>query len=104
VISLVKNVKTPTMLMTGESDYRTPISQAEEYYEALQLRKVESMLVRFPDEPHGLSHHPSHQIAKILYVQTWFDKHRSDRKPEGETMKAATNPAKRSGARELRMR
>ena len=88
VISLVKNVKTPTMLMTGEADYRTPISQAEEYYEALQLRQIESLLVRFPDEPHGLSHHPSHQISKILYVQSWFDKHRSDVKREGDTIRA----------------
>ncbi len=55
VISLVKNVKTPTLLMTGEEDFRTPISEAEQYYAALKLLKVESALVRFPGEPHGLS-------------------------------------------------
>ena len=47
-ISLVGNVKTPTMLMTGEADYRTPISEAEQYYQALKLRKVEAALVRIP--------------------------------------------------------
>jgi hypothetical protein len=54
----------------------TPISEAEQYYEALKLRKIESVLVRFPGEPHGMSTRPSHQIAKILYVSDWFDQHR----------------------------
>lgn len=76
VISQVKNVKTPTLLMTGEEDWRTPISEAEQYYAALKLLKVESALVRFPGEPHGLSRRPSHQIAKIVYTQNWFDSHR----------------------------
>ena len=54
VLSLVKNVKTPTLLMTGEEDFRTPISEAEQYYAALKLLKIEAALVRFPGEPHGL--------------------------------------------------
>ncbi|WP_222439696.1 alpha/beta hydrolase family protein [Alloacidobacterium dinghuense] len=76
VISLVKNVKTPTLLMTGEDDFRTPISEAEQYYAALKLLKVESVLVRFPGEPHGLSRRPSHQVAKVVYTLNWFDAHR----------------------------
>ena len=75
VLSYVDKVTTPTLLMTGEEDFRTPISEAEQYYEALKLRKVEAALVRFPGEPHGLSARPSHQIAKILYVTDWFEKH-----------------------------
>lgn len=76
VLSYVDKVTTPTLLMTGEEDYRTPIEEAEQYYEALKLRKVEAALVRFPGEPHGLSARPSHQIAKIVYVMDWFDKHK----------------------------
>ena len=76
VLSYVKNVKTPTLLMTGEEDFRTPISEAEQYYAALKLLKVEAALVRFPGEPHGLSRLPSHQVAKILYVAGWFDQHK----------------------------
>jgi dipeptidyl aminopeptidase/acylaminoacyl peptidase len=76
VLSYVAKVTTPTLLATGEDDYRTPISEAEQYYEALKLRKVEAALVRFPGEPHGLSARPSHQIAKILYVTNWFDQHK----------------------------
>lgn len=76
VLTYVNKVTTPTMLMTGEEDYRTPISEAEQYYSALKLRKVEAALVRFPGEPHGLSARPSHQIAKILYVADWFEQHK----------------------------
>jgi acylaminoacyl-peptidase len=77
VISLVNKVKTPTMLMTGEADYRTPISQAEEYYEALKLQNIDSVLVRVPEEPHGVAQRPSHHISKLLYVMGWFDKYRT---------------------------
>lgn len=76
VLSYVDKVITPTLLATGEEDFRTPISEAEQYYAALKLRKVESVLVRFPGEPHGLSARPSHQVAKILYVSDWFNKHK----------------------------
>jgi acylaminoacyl-peptidase len=76
VISLVKNVKTPTLIMTGEEDFRTPISEAEQYYAALKLLKVETALVRFPGEPHGLARRPSHQLAKAVYTLNWFDSHR----------------------------
>lgn len=77
VLSQVGNVETPTMLMTGEADYRTPISEAEQFYTALKLRKIEAVLVRVPGEPHGVSVRPSHQIAKVLYVEDWFNKHKS---------------------------
>ena len=77
VLSLVGRVKTPTLLMTGEEDYRTPISEAEQYYEALKLRKIESVLVRVPGEPHGVSRRPSHQMAKVLYIEGWFHQHRT---------------------------
>ncbi len=77
VLSQVGNVETPTMLMTGEADYRTPISEAEQFYTALKLRKIEAVLVRVPGEPHGVSVRPSHQIAKVLYVEDWFNKHKA---------------------------
>jgi dipeptidyl aminopeptidase/acylaminoacyl peptidase len=77
VINHVKDVKTPTLLMTGEEDFRTPISEAEQFYEALKLLKVDAMLVRFPGEPHGLSRRPSHQMTKVMYIAAWFDRHKS---------------------------
>ena len=75
--NLVGNVKTPTLLMTGEADYRTPISETEQFYEALKLRNVEAVLVRVPEEPHGIRRRPSHHIARVLYIAGWFEKHKA---------------------------
>jgi acylaminoacyl-peptidase len=75
LLSVVKNVKTPTMVLTGEADYRTPMSDSEQYYQALKLLGVESALVRVPDEPHGIQVRPSHHISKILHIIGWFDKY-----------------------------
>ncbi len=75
-ISLVGNVETPTMILTGEEDYRTPIAESEQYYSALKLRKVESALVRIPGASHGIAAKPSNLIAKVVYIVEWFERHR----------------------------
>ena len=75
--NLVAKVKTPTLVMTGEADYRTPISEAEQFYTALKLLNVDTVLVRVPEEPHGIGRRPSHHIAKMLYVAGWFDQHKA---------------------------
>ena len=76
-LTFVGNVVTPTMVMTGEADMRTPISQSEEYYRALKmLRKADTLLVRMPEEFHGWRR-PTHQIAQQLYLQAWFEKYRT---------------------------
>jgi acylaminoacyl-peptidase len=75
--NLVAKVKTPTLVMTGEADYRTPISEAEQFYEALKLLNVDTVLVRVPEEPHGIARRPSHHIAKMLYIAGWFEQHKS---------------------------
>lgn len=69
------NVKTPTMVMTGEADLRTPMTQSEEYYRALKVQKKETLLVRVPDEFHGWRR-PSHQLMQQLYLLAWFEKYR----------------------------
>ncbi len=71
----VGNVKTPTMLMTGVNDLRTPISQTEEFYEALKVQKVPTAMIRFNDEWHGTSSKPSNFIRSQLYLREWFKKH-----------------------------
>ena len=75
-ISLVGNVKTPTMLLTGESDYRTPIAESEQYYAALKINGVETMMVRIPNAGHGIADQPSNLIAKVTYILGWFDKYK----------------------------
>ncbi|HVG35757.1 MAG TPA: S9 family peptidase [Pyrinomonadaceae bacterium] len=81
-ITYVGNVKTPTMLMTGELDLRTPMEQTEQYYRALKLRKVDTLMVRITDEYHPFNsvppglRHPTNRIQQILYLRGWFNKYR----------------------------
>jgi dipeptidyl aminopeptidase/acylaminoacyl peptidase len=75
--NLVSKIKTPTLVMTGEADYRTPISEAEQFYEALKLLNIDTVLVRVPEEPHGISRRPSHHVAKMVYIAGWFEQHKS---------------------------
>lgn len=74
-IALVGNVTTPTMLLTGERDYRTPMSETEQYYTALKLNKVDAAMVRIPGASHGIANKPSQLIAKVNHILAWFEKH-----------------------------
>ncbi|WP_031499422.1 S9 family peptidase [Bryobacter aggregatus] len=69
-------IKTPTMVLTGEEDWRTPIAQSEELYFAMKVRGVDTVLVRFPKEPHGIrGAFPSHRILKVEHILGWFERH-----------------------------
>ena len=72
-ISLVGNVTTPAMIIGGGKDYRTPISEAEQYYTALKLQRKEAVFVRFPDGSHG-GGTPSQRASEITLMINWFDK------------------------------
>ncbi|KKO44918.1 acyl-peptide hydrolase [Arsukibacterium ikkense] len=76
-LSLVGNVQTPTILITGEQDRRTPISESEQFYQALQIRRIDTALVRIPGAPHGISNKPSRMIEKVEYMLAWFEKYRT---------------------------
>ncbi len=73
-IFYVDNVTTPTMLMTGERDLRTPMGQTEEYYQALRILDVPTVMIRFQDEWHGTSSKPSNFMRTQLYLRKWFEK------------------------------
>ncbi len=75
-LSYVGNVKTPTMLLTGEEDYRTPIAESEQFYAALKLENVETAMVRIPGASHGIANKPSNLIAKIASILAWFEKYK----------------------------
>lgn len=77
-LSLVGNVSTPTMLITGEADYRTPMAESEQYYQALKWRGIDTALVRVPEASHGIAVRPSHQIAKIDNILAWFARYRKE--------------------------
>ena len=74
-LAYVGDVHTPTMLMTGEVDYRTPSSEAEQFYQALKLRRIDTALVRVPNASHDISARPSLLIDKVAYVLAWFKAH-----------------------------
>jgi acylaminoacyl-peptidase len=76
-ISLVGNVTTPTMLLNGDKDYRTPLSESEQYYQALKLRNIESALVIIPGASHNIAACPSHLITKVVHIIEWFKKYRT---------------------------
>ena len=71
----VGNVKTPTLLMTGVLDRRTPFPQTEEYYAALKYRGVPSALLRFDGEYHGTGRKPSNWMRTQLYMMGWFNRY-----------------------------
>jgi dipeptidyl aminopeptidase/acylaminoacyl peptidase len=76
-LSLVGSVKTPTMVVVGEQDFRTPVSDSEQYYQALQLRNIPTALVKVPGASHGgLTARPSQSAAKASAILAWFEKYR----------------------------
>ncbi len=81
-ISLVGNVKTPTLVIVGQDDYRTPTEQAEQLYAALQVRGVPTGLVYVPGAGHGtLTARPSQYAAKTAAILAWFERYRTDKPP-----------------------
>ncbi|MFW6339526.1 MAG: alpha/beta hydrolase family protein, partial [Wenzhouxiangella sp.] len=80
-IHQVGKVNTPTLLLTGEQDWRTPISETEQYFQALQLRGVDSAMVRVPGASHALHRRPSQMMAKPAYIIHWFERYR-ERAPD----------------------
>ena len=93
-MSLVGNVKTPTMVVVGSEDYRTPDSEAEQFYEALQLRGVPTMLVKVPGAGHEtLTDRPSQSAAKASAILAWFDRYRTDKPGASVASAQGTSPA-----------
>ena len=77
-LSLVGNVSTPTMLLTGEADYRTPMSETEQYYQALKHRGIDTLMVRIPGASHSIYARPSNLIAKVNSILAWFERYRDN--------------------------
>ena len=74
-ISLVGQIETPTMVMVGMEDLRTPPSEAKQLYHALKLRKIPTVLVEIPEASHGIANRPSNLITKVAHILAWFKQH-----------------------------
>ena len=75
-LSLVGNIETPTMVMVGMEDLRTPPSEAKQLYHALKIRKIPTVLVEIPQASHGIARRPSNLISKVAHVLAWLEKYR----------------------------
>jgi len=77
MITYVKNIKTPLLIIHSEQDYRCPVEQDEQLFIALKKLGRTTEFVRFPDEPHGLSRagQPRHRLERLQHIVRWFDRH-----------------------------
>lgn len=83
-LSLVGNVETPTLVVVGDEDYRTPVSEAQQYYSALQLRGVPTAFIRVPGASHAFTNRPSQSAAKASAILAWFERYEDGWEREGE--------------------
>jgi dipeptidyl aminopeptidase/acylaminoacyl peptidase len=75
-VSLLDSINTPTVVMVGGADLRTPPWQAKQLYNGLQVRGVETAYVEFPGASHGIAQRPSQLIGKVDHVLAWFRRYR----------------------------
>jgi len=73
-LSLVGDIETPTLVMVGLSDLRTPLSEAKQLYHALKIRKIETALVEIPGASHFIARRPSQLITKVEHILAWFER------------------------------
>lgn len=79
------------MLMTGEADHRTPITESEQYYQALRLEGVDTLLIRVPGAPHHIASRPTHLMAKVANILAWFERYDSEERA-GDASAPASSP------------
>ncbi len=76
-ITYINDVKTPSMFILGENDYRTPPGAGgEQMFRALKFRKIPTVMVKFPNEGHELSRSggPWHRVERLQHIVGWFDR------------------------------
>src|SRR5205823_13815163 len=76
-ITYVDNVKTPTLIICGDADHRTPIEQSEQLYINLQRNRVPTEFLRYPDEPHAhaVAGQPRHRTDRLERIEAWLRRH-----------------------------
>jgi len=95
-LSLIGNVTTPTLVVVGAEDYRTPVSEAEQFYTALKLKGVPTMFVKVPGASHGgIAARPSQAAAKASAIIAWFDRYRTNAAAPVASASGASQPTAR---------
>ncbi|RLA29416.1 MAG: S9 family peptidase [Gammaproteobacteria bacterium] len=70
----IDKITTPTLVMGGKEDWNVPIQNSEQLYQALRRRGIETQLVVYPDESHGISR-PSFVFDRYQRYLDWYDTH-----------------------------
>jgi dipeptidyl aminopeptidase/acylaminoacyl peptidase len=95
-LCLIGYVTTPTLVVVGAEDYRTPVSEAEQFYTALKLKGVPSMFVKVPGASHGgIAARPSQATAKASAIIAWFDRYRTNAAAPVASASGASQPTAR---------
>ncbi|MDA0709835.1 MAG: S9 family peptidase [bacterium] len=78
-LAYIRHVKTPTLIIHSEEDWRCPIEQAEQFFVGLKMIGVETQFIRFPGENHELSRSgaPKHRLQRLNHILGWFGRHLS---------------------------
>jgi dipeptidyl aminopeptidase/acylaminoacyl peptidase len=73
----IGKARTPTLVLHNEADFRCAIEQGEQVFVALKKMGVETEMVRFPDEPHGMSRtgRTDRRIQRLKHIVRWFDRY-----------------------------
>jgi acylaminoacyl-peptidase len=76
-LTYARNIRTPLLIIHNEFDMRCNIEQAEQLFARLKIMRKTVEMVRFPEEPHGLSRHgrPDRRVARLLQITRWFEKY-----------------------------
>ena len=76
-VKYIKNCQTPTLVIHSEKDMRTDVEQGLQVFVALKRLGIDTELVLFPDEPHGLSREgrTDRRVARLNYIKNWFDRY-----------------------------
>jgi dipeptidyl aminopeptidase/acylaminoacyl peptidase len=73
-VTHVKNTRTPTLILCGENDVTDPIGQCQQFYRGLKRYEVETELVIYPREGHGIREE-KHQVDRLQRYLDWFKKY-----------------------------
>ncbi len=76
----IGNAHTPTLVIHSENDLRVAIEQGEQVFVALKMLGVDTEMIRYPDEPHGLSRggRTDRRIDRLNHILRWFNKYLKD--------------------------
>jgi len=93
-LMFVENVTTPTLVMVGEYDLRTPVPQSEEFYQALKIEGVPTKMIYMQNEWHGTSRNPSNFLRTELYQLDWFEQYMTKEMKDRRVVTAETQKPK----------